>query len=129
MGKILDGPIVAGCRNTSSQRQWPVSHCYQNHAGAFSWDRIVVGEDNFDERQKKNKTGKSHFEYNVCSSEQRGRAVVGLFLQQSNVGFIHDPLRRDDAEKITGMDHAQFAKFVMSYGQPLMQATASGKNA
>lgn len=97
-------------------------HCYQNHANAFSWDKILIGQDDYDQRQKANKTGMYHFEYNVYSSEERGRAIVGLFLGQSNVGFIYDPLRRDEAEKVLGMSHEQFAKFIMSYGKQALES-------
>ena len=89
-------------------------HCYQDHANAFSWDTIIIGQDNYSQRQEANKTGMLHFEYNVYSAEKRGQAIVGLLLGQSGVGFVHDPLNRDDAEKIVGLTHDQFAKLVRS---------------
>lgn len=104
-------------------------HYYQDHANAFSWDEVIIGQDDYDQRQKTNKTGMYHFEYNIYSPEQRGQAIVGLFLGQSNVGFIHDPLHYNDAEKISGMNHAEFAKFVRSYGQPVAEPGTKCENA
>lgn len=87
-------------------------HCYQNYGSAFSLDTITIGQDDWNQRQEINKAGMYHFEYNVYSAHERGQAVVGLYLAQSNVGFIHDPLNRDDAEKIVDIAHTEFAKLV-----------------
>jgi hypothetical protein len=85
-------------------------HCYQTNAGAFSWDTIIIGQDDYEKRQELNKTGTYHYEYNVCSTSVRGKAVVGFYLGQCNVGYLYDPLHSDDAMVIKNMNLEDFVE-------------------
>lgn len=87
-------------------------HCYQIHAGAFSWDTIIIGQDDYEKRQELNKTGMYHYEYNVCSTSERGQAIVGFYLGQCNVGYLYDPLHSDDAIEIKNINLKDFSELV-----------------
>jgi len=102
-------------------------HCYQNHAGAFSWDTIIIGQDDYEKRQELNKTGMYYFEYSVTSSSERGEAIVGLYFAQSNTGYIYNPLIDDDAIKIPNIDLSNFSQLVNSGDIALLNSIISTK--
>ncbi|EGW22900.1 hypothetical protein [Methylobacter tundripaludum] len=94
-------------------------HCYQDHAGAFSWDTIIIGQDDYVKRQELNQTGMYCYTYNVCAPAERGQAIIGFYLAQSNVGYIYDPLNYNDARKIKNMDLQAFSQLVQDAGEVL----------
>lgn len=97
----------------------PYGHCYNTHAGAFSWDTIILGKDNYKERQEKNKTGMYHYEYNVQSTSARGQAIVGFYLNQAQTGFIYDPIHYDEAMKIEDVGLTRFSHLIEDAGKVL----------
>lgn len=97
----------------------PYGHCYNTHAGAFSWDTIVLGKDDQDQREIMNKTGLYHYEYNVCSTSARGQGIVGFYLGQSRIGFIYDPIHYDEAMKIRDYSMSEFSYLVDDSGKVL----------
>lgn len=97
----------------------PYGHCYNTHAGAFSWDTILLGDDDLAQREVTNKTGMFHYEYNVCSTSVRGQAIVGFYLAQSRTGFIYDPIHYDEAMKVDGCDISEFSYLVDDAGKVL----------
>ncbi len=97
----------------------PFGHCYNTHAGAFSWDTIILGKDDQVQREATNKTGMFHYEYNVCSTSARGQAILGFYLRQSRIGFIYDPIHYDEAIKIVGHDMSEFSRLVDYAGETL----------
>lgn len=97
----------------------PYGHCYNTHAGAFSWDTIVLGKDDPVQREIINKTGMYHYEYNVCSITARGQAIVGFYLGQSGVGFIYDPIHYDEAMRVDGCSMSEFSYLVEDAGKVL----------
>jgi len=98
----------------------PYGHCYQSHAGAFSWDVITLGQDDWEERKILNKTGTYHYEYEVYASPERGQALVGLFLPQCSVGFYYDPLHYDEAIKAVDLTQQEFS-FTINHASKLFQ--------
>lgn len=75
----------------------PNGHCYNTHAGVFSWETIDLAKNDAGEqrrREQRNKTGISHYEYHVSSTSARGQGIVGFYLNQGKVGFIYDPIHR-----------------------------------
>lgn len=99
----------------------PYGHCYNSHAGAFSWDTIVLGEDDPVQRKITEKTGMYHYAYNVCSTIARGQAIVGFYLGQSGVGFIYDPIHYDEARRVDGCSMSEFSSFVEDAGKVLAE--------
>jgi hypothetical protein len=97
----------------------PYGHCYNTHAGVFSWDTFILGRDNYDERQKSNKTGMHHYEYHISSTSARGQGIVGFYLDQAKTGFIYDPIHYDDAMKVEATSLSTFSKLVEDAGQVL----------
>ncbi len=102
----------------------PSGHCYNTHAGAFSWDTIVLGKDDLVQREITNKTGLYHYEYNVCSTSARGHAIVGLYLGQAKTGFIYDPIHDDDAMKVKNCSMLEFSYLVEDAGKVLANKNA-----
>ena len=98
----------------------PYGHCYQGHAGAFSWDTIILGRDNREKRKEFNKTGTYHYEYNVYASPERGQALIGLFLPQCGVGFYYDPLHHDEAIKVVNTTLHEFS-FTINHAAKLFK--------
>ncbi len=99
----------------------PYGHCYNTHAGVFSWDTIILGKDDYEERQKKNKTGMYHYEYNVQSTSARGQAIVGFYLNQAQTGYIYDPIHYDEAMKIENVGLTSFSHLIEDAGKVLAQ--------
>ena len=97
----------------------PYGHCYNTHAGAFSWDTIILGKDDHEERQEKNKTGMYHYEYNVQSTSARGQAIIGFYLNQAQTGYIYDPIHYDEAVKIENVGLTSFSHFIEDAGKAL----------
>jgi hypothetical protein len=97
----------------------PYGHCFNTHAASFSWDTIVLGRDDFDERQEKNRTGMYHYEYHVSSTSARGQSVVGFYLDQAKLGFIYDPIHYDEAMKIESIGLSEFSRLVDDAGKVL----------
>ena len=91
-----------------------MTHCQYAlwSAGAFSWDTIVLGEDDPVQREITEKTGMYHYAYNVCSAIARGQAIIGFYLGQSRVGFIYDPIHYDEAMKVDGCSMLEFSSLV-----------------
>lgn len=96
----------------------PFGHCYQDHAGTMAWDVITL-PDRTDptERLTKHKTGIASFSYHVYSAIERGIAVVGLYLEQPEVGFLYAPLEFDDTVELNASDQAQFREMVTQEGR------------
>lgn len=97
----------------------PYGHCYNTHAGAFSWDTIILGKDDYEERQEINKTGMYHYEYNVQSTSVRGQAVVGFYLNQAKIGYIYDPIHYDEAKRIENVSLSSFSNLIEDAGNVL----------
>jgi hypothetical protein len=97
----------------------PYGHCYNTHAGAFSWDTILLGIDDNEERQKKNRGGMHHYEYHISSTSARGQGIVGFYLDQAKTGFIYDPTHYDEAMKIEATSLSDFSRLVEDAGQVL----------
>ena len=99
-------------------------HCYQTHAGAFSWDTITVGEDDPAASAILNKTGMYHFTYNVCSPSERGQAILGLYLSQAETGYLYDPMNGTEPMKVCGSTLAEFAELVHHAATVLSRASS-----
>lgn len=69
-----------------------------------------------------------HYEYNVCSTSERGQAVIGLYLGQCNVGYLYDPLNSDDSMKIKNTNLTDFSELVNYAGMVLAKAKLNNKN-
>ena len=102
-------------------------HCYQSHAGVFSWDTIVIGRDDPTAREQLNKTGMYTFGYNVCSPPTRGQAVLGLYFDQSRTGYLYQPLRADEATKVPNTSVSDFSEMV-AHAAAAHVAGASGED-
>ncbi|KAF3999241.1 hypothetical protein [Glaciimonas immobilis] len=89
-------------------------HCYQNRAGASAWGNIVVADAASLTSEQLKKTGMYNFSYNVCTPIERGIAMVGLFFDQSNIGFIYDPLHYDEPIKIKNTNVIDFSALVIN---------------
>ena len=105
----------------------PFGHCYQDHAGSMAWD-VIVFPDSTDpaEKQGKHKTGITSFSYHVYSAIERGIAIVGLYLEQPEVGFLYAPLEVDDAVQLNASDQAQFRELVTREGRKRIVPTGAG---
>lgn len=92
-------------------------HCYQDHAGAQAWDIVILPNnlENEAERFALRQTGMKDYVYNVCAPAERGVGIVGFFLEQAGVGWIHDPLTRDDPEKIHVRSALAFSEYLKTY--------------
>ena len=94
-------PLVGGAAVNCLCSEY--GHCYQNHASAEAWD-IVLRFPSLPEDEQKllrnRKAGLNHYVYNMCSPAERGIGVVGFYLEQPEVGWIHDPILRDDPIKV-----------------------------
>ena len=90
----------------------PYGHCYNTHAGAFSWDAIILGKNDYKERQEKIKTGTYHYEYNVQSTSARGLPIIGLYLNQAQTGYIYDPIHYDEAMKVENLSLTSFSYLI-----------------
>ena len=101
----------------------PYGHCYITHATAFSWDTIILGQDDPVEREIQNKTGMYHYEYHVSSASARGQAIVGFYLNQVKIGFIYDPIHSDEAREIEDIGLTEFSELVDYAGKVLFKAT------
>jgi hypothetical protein len=97
----------------------PHGHCYNTHAGAFSWDTIILGKDDPKEREQKNKTGIFHYEYHVSTTSVRGQGIVGFYLNQAQTGFIYDPVHYDEAMKIHSINLEDFSRLIEDAGKAL----------
>jgi hypothetical protein len=93
-------------------------HCYQDHAGAALLKPIQIPDLVPPEvRLAEERTGMSRFAYHLYSAEDRGVAVVGYYLEQAKVGYLHIPLEHDDALKVEAEDQAEFRRIVSAAGK------------
>ena len=113
MEKSLDpnvGGAVVNCLCS------PFGHCYQDHAGTHSWDRISTLDSTPPEvRAAEHRTGGTSYSYHVYSPATRGTGVVGFFLEQAGVGFIHCPLERDDPLRVKAADQSEFSAMLRGW--------------
>jgi hypothetical protein len=101
-------------------------HCYQNHAGAFSLDSIEIPDRMPVElRRSAERSGMGRFAYHLYSADERGVAVVGYYLEQAQIGYLHVPLERDDPLKVSARDQVEFRGIVVAAGQ--MRATGESQ--
>ena len=105
----------------------PYGHCYNMHASSFSWDKIILGQDDSVELEKVRKTGIRHFEYHVPSTSERGQAIVGFYLDQAKVGYIYDPIHYDEAVKVENTDLSSFSKLINDTGKLLSMNSRHNK--
>ena len=73
----------------------PVGHCYNNHAGSFSWDTVSLDRIPTQDYQDFVKGGTTSWQYSLTSAAQRGVGVTGAFLPQPSLGFVYNPLVND----------------------------------
>ena len=100
-------------------------HCYTSHAGAYSWDVKVLGAPyNAQEREALYQTGMYSFQYNVCSTEESGIALVGLYLPQLRTGYLYYPIYEYDAKIIRNTNFESFSQLV-AYGAATLLQIAS----
>ena len=87
----------------------PHGHCYQDHAGAYV-DRVTIPDPLEPAlRQRMHDAGMNgHYKYAVMATHERGLALVGTYFEQAKIGFIHEPLLRDEPEKIEARDQIEF---------------------
>jgi hypothetical protein len=91
----------------------PYGHCYQDHLGAYV-DQVVIPDPVEPSlRQRVNSAGMNgYYKYAVLTSPERGLALVGTYFEQARIGFIHEPLVRDDPEKIEAQDQNEFQALI-----------------
>lgn len=94
----------------------PHGHCYQDRAGAMTWNAQLFPQDDEFERLAQHKTGASSFSYHLYSAQQRGVPVVGLYLEQPGVGYLYVPLEQDEALRLDAGDQGQFRALVIAEG-------------
>jgi hypothetical protein len=93
-------------------------HCYQDHAGGVLLKPIQMPDPVPTEvRAAEERTGMSRFSYHLYSAEDRGVAVVGYYLEQARVGYLHIPLEHDDPFKVVAEDQAEFRRIVSAAGK------------
>lgn len=97
----------------------PYGHCYNTHAGTFSWDTLILGKNDYEERQEIIKTGMYPYEYNVQSTSVRGQAIVGFYLNQAQIGYVYDPIHHDEAMRIENIDLSSFSNLIEDAGKVL----------
>lgn len=87
----------------------PRGHCYQQHALVERWDPIVI-PNNEDPavREVIHRTGITSYAYRVLSAYERGVCLVGCYLDQPSIGFIHDPLHKDEAWLVRADNYTEF---------------------
>ena len=100
----------------------PKGHCYNSHAGVFSWEAITLGAESpgeQEERKRRNKTGISYYQYHVLSPSVRGQGIVGFYLSQARTGFIYDPLHYDEAMRVYSVGLKEFSDLIDYAGKAL----------
>jgi hypothetical protein len=87
----------------------PFGHCYQDHYGVYV-DRMTIPDSvEPSVRARMNEAGMNgHFKYAVMSTAQRGLALVGTFFEQARIGYIYEPILRDDPEKVEASGQLEF---------------------
>lgn len=89
-------------------------HGYQSEAGATMLKPVQVPDPVPPEvREAEARTGMSRFAYHIYGPQERGIAVVGFYLEQAATGYLHMPLFRDDALKVTADDQEAFSRIVI----------------
>lgn len=81
------------------------------------------------ERDRLGKTGLFQFGYNFCAPAERGQAIVGLYFNQSNTGYIYDPLIRDEALKINSTSVSDFSQLISSEAEQRSRIKIGNANA
>lgn len=94
-------------------------HCYQDHAGAHSWNIVLPNTDSPDVTAALHRTGRDSFSYHVYSPADRGIALVGFYMEQPCVGFLHIPLRQDDPVAVFAKTEAEFRRIVSEAAKEL----------
>lgn len=89
----------------------PRGHCYQQHAQVERWDPIFSpNNENLAFWKEIHRTGITSYAYRVFSTYERGVCLVGNYLDQPCIGFIYDPLRQDEAERVSAVDYSAFER-------------------
>lgn len=88
-------------------------HCYQDHAGVNHWEPITVPDPTPPEiKFALHKSGRASFSYHLYCPAERGVALVGYYMEQPGVGFLHVPLEQDDPIPVTAASEGEFRRVV-----------------
>jgi hypothetical protein len=94
----------------------PFGHTYDNYARAVFFGKLVLGphlspaEVAIQEAQRK--SGQSEWKYTAIAPNRRGVALMGVYLEQPELGLLYSPFESDDAELFSGTTLDRFAAVV-----------------
>jgi hypothetical protein len=96
----------------------PFGHCYNDSVAAYV-ERLTIPDSVAPElRVELNNAGMNgYYSYSVFGAPERGKAVVGMYFEQAETGFLHSPLEADDPFKIRAATQDEFQSFVRNYGE------------
>ena len=92
----------------------PNGHCYSGYAFVRSWESIKLPIGLTKEQAENQKSGMTSWSVHGHGPSVRGIALFGVYLEQAGLGWIYDPLVRDDPELIAGISYTQFVEIVES---------------
>jgi hypothetical protein len=88
-------------------------HCYQDHAGVHHWEPITIPDPTPPVvRASLHKSGRASFAYHVYCPAERGVALVGFYMEQPGIGYLHLPLEQDDPVQVSASSEAEFRRLV-----------------
>lgn len=96
----------------------PYGHCYDSFAVSLSWEKIDLGIGLTPQQKEDEASGKTKWSFHVYDSNLRGIAVVGMFFEQGNIGYVHVPLAQDEPIVWRGI-HAHFRSEVVRIAEQL----------
>jgi hypothetical protein len=101
------GGVVINCLAS------PFGHCYQDHIGVRVDEVTIPDPLPPNIRQQLNQAGMNgYYSYAVLTSPERGDALVGIYFEQAGTGYIHQPLKRDDPEKVRASSQTEFQRLI-----------------
>ena len=90
-------------------------HCYTDCMEAYVETVTIPDPLEPALRQAMNKAGMNgYYSCAVLNPVDRGEAVVGMYFEQAEIGYVHAPLVHDDAIKINAPNEREFQALVRS---------------
>ena len=94
-------------------------HCYTDRMEVYV-ETVTVPDPLVPElRNAMNKAGMNgYYSCSVSNPVDRGEAIVGMYFEQAEIGYIHAPLLHDDAVKVNAENGQQFQALVRAMFVP-----------
>jgi len=93
----------------------PNGYCFQNHAYSHAWFPTRLGKEANKEIKEFEKTGTASFSYSVTSPHERGLGIIGVYLQQINLGYVYNPLIDDKPIQLNPITLEQINEHILNY--------------